>query len=147
MGANISRLECAAPPRAPGFERIFRIESVPSSVFALLAGPEDAGDPVDVGGGKLARLVSGVERNEFDGLFVATAEKFGHHFAGARPHDDAIAAPHGGGDVPVIDPIPLAVQMADALVKTGLSHSKRTYPAPGRKRMAGYPFPEYSAAD
>ena len=51
-----------------------------------------------------------------------------------------------GCDVPVIDPIPLAVQMADALVKSGLSHSKRTYPAPGRKRVVGYPFPEYDAA-
>lgn len=50
-----------------------------------------------------------------------------------------------GLDVPVIDPIPLAVHMADALVKTGLSHSKRTYPAPGRKRLAGYVFPEFAA--
>jgi allantoin racemase len=51
-----------------------------------------------------------------------------------------------GCDVPVIDPIPLAVQVADALVKTGLSHSKATYPAPGRKRIAGYAFPEFNAA-
>lgn len=50
-------------------------------------------------------------------------------------------------DVPVIDPIPLAVQMADALVKTGLSHSKRTYPAPGAKRVVGYRFPEFNAAE
>lgn len=50
-----------------------------------------------------------------------------------------------GCDVPVIDPIPLAVHMADALVKTGLSHSKRAYPAPGRKRLAGYTFPEFAA--
>ena len=50
-----------------------------------------------------------------------------------------------GCDVPVIDPIPLAVHVADALVKAGLSHSKRTYPEPGRKGLAGYPFPEYSA--
>jgi allantoin racemase len=50
-----------------------------------------------------------------------------------------------GCDVPVIDPIPLAVHMADALVKAGLSHSKRTYPAPGRKRLKGYDCPEFSA--
>jgi allantoin racemase len=49
-----------------------------------------------------------------------------------------------GLDVPVIDPIPLAVHAADALVKTGLSHSKRTYPKPGRKRLAGYSFPEFA---
>ena len=51
-----------------------------------------------------------------------------------------------GCDVPVIDPIPLAVQMADALVKTGLSHSKRTYPQPGRKKIQGYTLPEFNAA-
>lgn len=50
-----------------------------------------------------------------------------------------------GLDVPVIDPIPLAVHMADALVKTGLSHSKRTYPRPGSKPLAGYAFPEISS--
>ena len=50
-----------------------------------------------------------------------------------------------GCDVPVIDPIPLAVQVADALVKTGLSHSKRTYPMPGRKGLAGFNFPEFAA--
>jgi allantoin racemase len=49
-----------------------------------------------------------------------------------------------GLDVPVIDPIPLAVHMADALVKTGLSHSKLTYPPPGRKARQGYSFPEFS---
>jgi allantoin racemase len=47
-----------------------------------------------------------------------------------------------GLDVPVIDPIPLAVHMADALVKSGLSHSKLSYPAPGRKLLKGYHFPE-----
>jgi allantoin racemase len=50
-----------------------------------------------------------------------------------------------GCDVPVIDPIPLAVHLADALVKTGLSHSKRTYPLPGKKGIRGYSFPEFNA--
>jgi allantoin racemase len=49
-----------------------------------------------------------------------------------------------GLDVPVIDPIPLAVHVADALVKTGLSHSKLTYPPPRRKALAGYRFPEFA---
>jgi allantoin racemase len=48
-----------------------------------------------------------------------------------------------GCDVPVIDPIPLAVHVCDTLVKTGLSHSKRTYPVPGKKALAGFPFPEF----
>jgi allantoin racemase len=51
-----------------------------------------------------------------------------------------------GLDVPVIDPIPLAVHVADALVRTRLSHSKRTYPEPGRKPIEGYPFPEFATA-
>ena len=37
-----------------------------------------------------------------------------------------------GLQVPVIDPIPLAVHLADALVKTGLSHSKAIYPMLGK---------------
>lgn len=50
-----------------------------------------------------------------------------------------------GCDVPVIDPIPLAVQMADALVKTGLTHSKHAHPFPGKKKIKGYTFPEFNA--
>lgn len=49
-----------------------------------------------------------------------------------------------GLDVPVIDPIPLAVHVADALVKSGLSHSKHVYPAPRRKPIDGYRFPEFA---
>lgn len=50
-----------------------------------------------------------------------------------------------GFDVPVIDPIPLAVHVAEALVRTRLSHSKRTYPAPSSKAILGYDFPELAA--
>lgn len=50
-----------------------------------------------------------------------------------------------GLDVPVIDPIPLAIHMADALVKTGLSHSKLAYPSPGRKALKGFSFPEFAS--
>lgn len=49
-----------------------------------------------------------------------------------------------GLDVPVIDPIPLAVHAADAVVKTGLSHSKRTWPVPEIKGLAGYDLPGFS---
>ncbi len=44
----------------------------------------------------------------------------------------------GHGGVPVIDPIPAAVRVAEALVDLGLSHSKRTYPPPPSKPIAGY---------
>ena len=47
-------------------------------------------------------------------------------------------------DVPVIDPIPLTVHIADTLIKTGLSHSKRTWPIPEIKALAGYDLPGFS---
>jgi allantoin racemase len=43
-----------------------------------------------------------------------------------------------GIDIPVIDPIPTAVNMAAALVRSRLSQSKRTYPLPPAKPMPGY---------
>ncbi len=47
-------------------------------------------------------------------------------------------------DVPVIDPIPLTIHLADALVRTGLSHSKRTYPMPGAKEIIGFDMPGFT---
>ena len=48
-----------------------------------------------------------------------------------------------GHDVPVIDPIPAAVLLAEALVKAGLSHSKRAFPMPGSKAFEGYDLPVF----
>jgi len=45
---------------------------------------------------------------------------------------------HGISDVPVIDPTVLALKIAEALTDMGLSHSKRTYPAPPKKEILGY---------
>jgi len=44
----------------------------------------------------------------------------------------------GIADVPVIDPAILALKIAEALADMGLSHSKRTYPAPPEKKIIGY---------
>lgn len=41
-------------------------------------------------------------------------------------------------DVPVIDPIPLTVLTASALVNVGLSHSKKAYARPRDKLVVGY---------
>jgi len=41
-------------------------------------------------------------------------------------------------DVPVIDAMPLTIRVADTIVKCGLSHSKRVYPYPDKKDIAGY---------
>lgn len=49
-----------------------------------------------------------------------------------------------GCEVPVIDPIPMTVHAADALLKCGLAHSKRTYPYPGAKQVSGFSFPEFA---
>ena len=43
-----------------------------------------------------------------------------------------------GYDVPVIDPVPAAVNVAVALVASGLTHSKTTYASPPRKSIVGY---------
>ena len=49
-----------------------------------------------------------------------------------------------GLNVPVIDPIPLAIHMADTLIKTGLTHSKAVYPFPGEKKRIGFDIPGFS---
>jgi len=41
-------------------------------------------------------------------------------------------------DVPVLDPPILGLKIAEALAEMGLSHSKRTYPAPPQKEIVGY---------
>jgi len=47
--------------------------------------------------------------------------------------------------VPVIDPIPLTLHIADSLIKTGLSHGKQIYPAPDNKGLAGYDIPGHES--
>lgn len=51
-------------------------------------------------------------------------------------------AERGFNGVPVIDPMPATIKMAEALVDLGLRQSKRTYPDPPRKRIVGYGFPD-----
>jgi allantoin racemase len=46
-----------------------------------------------------------------------------------------------GYDVPVIDPIPTTVCIADGIVRAGLRHSKRAYAPPRPKAFVGYEFP------
>ncbi|MGO8070878.1 hydrogenase expression protein HupH, partial [Rhizobium leguminosarum] len=45
-----------------------------------------------------------------------------------------------GIDVPVIDPIPAAVSVAAALVRSNLSHSKLTFTQPPEKQLLGYDY-------
>jgi allantoin racemase len=46
-----------------------------------------------------------------------------------------------GHDLPVIDPIPATVCVAEALVKSSLRHSKRTYAPPRPKTIVGFEIP------
>ncbi len=46
-----------------------------------------------------------------------------------------------GLDVPVIDPLPLTVRLAETMILAGLSHSKHTWPPPTTKPIAGYEIP------
>lgn len=46
-----------------------------------------------------------------------------------------------GHSVPVIDPIPLCVHLADTLLKSGLRHSKAVYAPPRPKPIVGYEIP------
>lgn len=50
----------------------------------------------------------------------------------------AALAEHGVQDIPVIDPIPTTLHVAAALARSGLSHSKRTYPYPPVKDRPGF---------
>jgi allantoin racemase len=44
-----------------------------------------------------------------------------------------------GYEVPVVDPAATALKVAEALVDSGLAHSKLTYPQPPEKKVVGYP--------
>ncbi len=46
-----------------------------------------------------------------------------------------------GYDIPVIDPVPAAVRMANALIDIGVSHSRIAYQPPPAKAVVGYDMP------
>ncbi|NKB35982.1 MAG: hydrogenase expression protein HupH [Gammaproteobacteria bacterium] len=46
-----------------------------------------------------------------------------------------------GLDVPVIDPLVAAIQMAEAMINSDLSHSRHAYQTPPPKDIVGYSFP------
>ena len=52
-----------------------------------------------------------------------------------------------GHDVPVIDPVPATLCVAEAMIKAGLRHSKRTYALPRPKKMIGFDIPVFGLAN
>ncbi len=49
----------------------------------------------------------------------------------------------GLSSVPVIDPIRVAISVAKSLLRSNLSHSKRAYDYPRRKKISGFDLPDY----
>ena len=94
-------------------------------------------DPAKLNESLTEKAVLSVQQDGADALILGCTGFLGCAVAMRRGLLDA------GLDVPVIDPIPLAVHAADALVKTGLSHSKRTWPLPEIKGLAGYDMPGF----
>jgi allantoin racemase len=70
-----------------------------------------------------------------DGADVIVLGCTGFHGCAACVSEALAAA---GLEVPVVDPIPITVQMARSLVASGLRHSKRQWPTPARKPIAGF---------
>lgn len=46
----------------------------------------------------------------------------------------------GVAGIPVIDPVETGLRLAELWVRSGLSHSKKTYPYPRKKEIRGYDF-------
>ena len=86
-----------------------------------------------------AKAIASIEEDRADAIVLGCTGFFG---CAATIAETLHAA---GYRVPVIDPIPAAVHVAEALIKAGLSHSKVGYPAPDEKLIAGYAPGRYAA--
>ena len=100
---------------------------------------EISNDPVKLNDALTEQALLAVQQDGADALILGCTGFLGCAAAMRRGLLDA------GLDVPVIDPIPLAVCLADTLVRTGLSHSKQTWPPPESKATAGYDIPGFTS--
>jgi allantoin racemase len=130
---------------APVFENNARLYGVSDR----LASVRPVNIPVLELGRDPRRLVSGLAAQAEravteDGAHVIIFGCTGMLGCATQVRDSLASAGYGG--IPVVDPVPAAVRLAEALVALGLSHSKRTYPDPPQKRVTGYPWLELSAA-
>ena len=67
-------------------------------------------------------------------------------FGCAEAIRESLAKDGYGKQVPVIDPIPVAIHLAETLAKLGLSHSKISFPSPDDKPIKGFTIPGFKAA-
>lgn len=84
-----------------------------------------------------AKALDAVERDGADVIVLGCTGFLG---CAAAIEKHLLAAGH---DVPVIDPIPATVCVAEAIVKSGLRHSKRTYSVPRPKTIIGFDIPNF----
>ena len=84
-----------------------------------------------------AKALDAVERDGADVIVLGCTGFLG---CAAAIEKHLLAAGH---DVPVIDPIPATVCVAEAIVKSGLRHSKRTYSVPRPKTIIGFDIPDF----
>lgn len=80
----------------------------------------------------LEQAIAAIEQDGADTLILGCTGMVGV----ARGLQDDLA--HAGWSVPVLDPVPVTVRVAKVFVDSGISHSKRAYPTPGRKVIHGF---------
>ncbi|MES2045744.1 MAG: aspartate/glutamate racemase family protein [Pseudomonadota bacterium] len=85
-----------------------------------------------------AKALDAIERDGADVIVLGCTGFLG---CAAAIEKHLLAAGH---DVPVIDPIPATVCVAEAIAKSGLRHSKRTYPVPRSKTIIGFDIPDFN---
>ncbi|MFJ8600278.1 aspartate/glutamate racemase family protein [Streptomyces shenzhenensis] len=125
----VSRFRIAA--RTYGLESsLASVRSVDIPVLAL------DGEQEELVARRLAEMGAAAVRE--DGAHVLVLGCTG--MIGMTRRMERLLAGAGVEGVPVIDPVPLAVGVAQALVRAGLSHSKRSHPDPELKPVVGYPF-------
>lgn len=81
----------------------------------------------------LAQSLLAVEQDRAQAIVFGCMAMFG---AAAAVQDGLRKAGHPG--IPVIDPLPVALRFAEALIDLGLAHSKQSYPTPPAKPVFGY---------
>lgn len=120
-------------PMLKNLARVYGVSEKLASVLAVDMPVLEIEERLDEARCRLAETsLLAVERDGADVIilgctgFFGCADAISTHLAAA------------GHDIPVIDPIPATVCMADAMIRAGLRHSKKTYAYPRGKPLMGY---------
>ena len=93
-------------------------------------------DPAALRDAFIREAVAAVRHDEVDVLVFGCTGMYGM----VQQVETGLRA-HGIAGVPILDPTPLAVQMAVMLCRSGLGHSKQAFPLPRIKEIRGYAGP------